>query len=69
MYMDCNLEHASLAALRICVFAFLLIETSSRKAVPEVTSTFLSPFTLKQIFFVNWFINLYFLFLEYFLVI
>ena len=36
-------EHASLAALRICVFAFLLIEISSRKAVPEVTSTFPGP--------------------------
>ena len=36
-------EHASLVALRICVFAFLLIEISSRKAVPEVTSTFTGP--------------------------
>ena len=36
-------EHANFAALRICVFAFLLIEISSRKAVPEVTSTFPGP--------------------------
>ena len=36
-------EHASLAALRVCVFGFLLIEISSRKAVPEVTSTFPGP--------------------------
>ena len=26
-----------------CVFGFLLIEISSRKAVPEVTSTFIGP--------------------------
>ena len=29
-------EHASLGALRVWVFGFLLIEISSRKAVPEV---------------------------------
>ena len=37
-------EHVTFAALRsTCVFAFLLIEISSRKAVPEVTSTFPGP--------------------------
>ena len=36
-------EHVNFAALRICVFAFLLIEISSRKAVPEVTSAFPGP--------------------------
>ena len=36
-------EHVSLAALRVCVLGFLLIEISSRKAVPEVTSTFPGP--------------------------
>ena len=36
-------EHANFAALRICVFGFLLIKISSRKAVPEVTSTFPGP--------------------------
>ena len=36
-------EHGSLGALRVWVFGFLLIEISSRKAVPEVTSTFTGP--------------------------
>ena len=36
-------EHVNFGALRIWVFAFLLIEISSRKAVPEVTSTFPGP--------------------------
>jgi hypothetical protein len=36
-------EPVNFAAQRMCVFAFLLIEISSRKAVPEVTSTFPGP--------------------------
>ena len=34
------------STLRICVFAFLLIEISSRKAVPEVTKYLCRPFIL-----------------------
>ena len=37
--------------LRLCVFGFLLIEISARKAVPEVTSTFSGP--LHYVFFKN----------------
>ena len=35
--------HGWISLVRVCVFAFLLIEISSRKAVPEVTSTFPGP--------------------------
>ena len=36
-------EHGSLGALRAWVFGFLLIEISSRKAVPDVPSAFIGP--------------------------
>ena len=38
--VGCEGEHASLGALQACVFGHLLIEISSRKAVPEVTAHF-----------------------------
>ena len=37
-------EHVNFGALRIWVFGILLIEISSRKAAPEVTSTFPGPY-------------------------
>ena len=43
LYFFVGHTNVNFAALRICVFAFLLIEISSRKAVPEVTSTFPGP--------------------------